>query len=476
MSYNDVHPDNDRVVQGQRPDSEIVILNPAAKPGDVDAKPNWRLKDLYPNIENYRSIPASIYTNPASIELEWERLWTKTWLFAGPASDIPGVGDWFRFDVGRESIIVARDSKGHINAFYNVCRHRGTRLALGDSGRGSKGFLCPFHGWRYGLDGKNQRVTDRDTFAPATLCNDVDIPKLQLGIWNGLIFVSMNDNPQPLDDYLGDLTHMVVPYKMDKMFVVKDAIFTMPANWKTTADAFQEIYHTQATHPQFKPVVDDYFVQFDFYRNGHNRQLVPFLKKSPRLAPSKELHPLYGHFMRELGIDFETFVGGPEEARRAVQEAKRKPNNVFGIDYSNFTDDQLVDDWNITIFPHITFNMHPEGVLIQRFRPHPTDVDKCFYDVLVLVPKMKGRPPVYMGVEPEVDTSGHSRPARIYVQPDESHRLGQALDQDVSNLPRVQAGLYSKGVKGMVRFAEHERRIQQFYAEFDLYLKGPKGN
>jgi hypothetical protein len=81
-----------------------------------------------------------------------------------------------------------------------------------------------------------------------------------------------------------------------------------------------------------------------------------------------------------------------------------------------------------------------------------------------------------MGVEPEVDTSGHTRPARIYVQPDESHRLGEALDQDVANLPRVQAGLYSKGVKGMVRFAEHERRIQQFYAEFDLYLKGPKGD
>jgi phenylpropionate dioxygenase-like ring-hydroxylating dioxygenase large terminal subunit len=347
----------------------------------------------------------------------------------------------------------------------------------GDFGRNAKSFMCPFHGWKYDVDGRNIRVVDRETFAPQTLC-DIDLGPVHCEVLHGLVFVNMSSNPSPLRQYLGSISDVLESYKIENMYIVKDAQYTMLANWKSTIDAFQEAYHTQTTHPIFKQMVDEYFLQFDFYPNGHNRQLTPFLKVSHRLEDRTSVNPLIAASLAEVGIDPATYKGGAEGAREAVQKAKRRPDNIFGLDYSGFTDDQLSDDWNITVFPNITFNSHPEGVLIMRFRPHPTDMDRCYYDAQVFVPKLKdgARPPAYMGVGPEVDISGTTRPGRIYLQSDQAHHLGTVLEQDASNLPRVQAGLKSRGLGGYVRFAEHERRLQQFYCELDLYMDGPKGD
>ncbi len=75
-----------------------------------------------------------------------------------------------------------------------------------------------------------------------------------------------------------------------------------------------------------------------------------------------------------------------------------------------------------------------------------------------------------MGVGPEVDITGATRPKRVYLEPDKAAALGVVLEQDASNLPRVQAGLHSRGLHGVVNFSEQERRIQQFFAEWSRYL------
>ena len=481
MSIKYQDPDLDLVIKEQSTDPESVSNWPEAPADSPEAKTSWRLSDLYADIAKYRTLPTSRYTDPATMAEEWDKLWTKTWLFAGVESDVKEPGDWFRFDIARESLIVARTETGAIKAFYNACKHRGTRLVETDFGRGASGFACPFHGWKFGLDGRNVRVTDRDTFEDSALCGSIDIETVRCESFGGLIFVNLNTAgdaaTKSLKEFLGsDMINMLLPYQTDKMFVAKDASYVMPANWKTTSDAFQEIYHTQATHPQFKDVVDDYFVQFDHYENGHNRMLVPFMKVSHRMSDRESLNPMFEFSLEEAGVDPSTVKGGPEEARKAVQQAKRSLDNKYGLDYSGFTDNQLTDDWNISVFPHITFNAHPEGFLIQRFRPHETDIDKCYYDVIIVIRKMREGclPPAYMGIGPEADLSGKVRPARLYLTDDTVHEIGEALMQDVSNLGRVQAGLYSRGMEGKVRFSEHERRIQQFYAEMDLYLEANK--
>ena len=139
-----------------------------------------------------------------------------------------------------------------------------------------------------------------------------------------------------------------------------------------------------------------------------------------------------------------------------------------------FTDNQLTDDWNPSLFPNVTLNMHPEGILLQRFRPHPTDPEKGYHDVIVLSAKLgEGRrPPAYMGVEDHVDVSGETRPARRHTTADDPQG-GEVIEQDIANMTTMQRGMHSRGIE-RIEFTEQERRIQQFLAELDLYLTGRK--
>jgi phenylpropionate dioxygenase-like ring-hydroxylating dioxygenase large terminal subunit len=91
------------------------------------------------------------------MEMEWNGIWSKTWLFAGIESDIKEIGDFFVYDIGRESIVITRDESEKISAFYNVCQHRGNKIVTLESGSFNK-VSCPYHGWSYALDGKLEHV------------------------------------------------------------------------------------------------------------------------------------------------------------------------------------------------------------------------------------------------------------------------------------------------------------------------------
>ena len=75
-------------------------------------------------------IPKERYTSAEFARLEWERMWTRTWLYAGPLSDLTRVGDYFTFEIGRESIVVVRSGPDRVEAFYNVCQHRASQVVL----------------------------------------------------------------------------------------------------------------------------------------------------------------------------------------------------------------------------------------------------------------------------------------------------------------------------------------------------------
>jgi hypothetical protein len=179
--------------------------------------------------------------------------------------------------------------------------------------------------------------------------------------------------------------------------------------------------------------------------------------------------------MAEAGLDPTGFTGSVAEVPRMIAAAKRRPDNKFGLDYSAFTDSQIIDDWNYFIYPNMTFNTHPEGVLVMRFLPHPTDPEKHYYHVHAILRKLEPgvKAPFYFGVEDDVDISGETRPAREYTTMEAPH-MGEILEQDISNMVATQEGLHSRGFSNGMRFAEREGRCQVFHAETDLYLKGLK--
>src|SRR5215471_12931180 len=100
------------------------------------------------------TLPARYYTDPEIFRRELDIFFSQMWVCAGRAEQIGNSGDYLLVDLAGESVIVTRDSENKINAFYNVCRHRGTRMCREAEGKFSGRIQCPYHGWTYGLDGK----------------------------------------------------------------------------------------------------------------------------------------------------------------------------------------------------------------------------------------------------------------------------------------------------------------------------------
>src|SRR5207302_11132341 len=98
-----------------------------------------------------KSLPQKYFVSPEVFAEEQEKIFAKQWLLVGHQSQLEKSGDFFLATITGESVIVIRDQKSAIRGFYNVCRHRGTRLKEYASGHASA-IQCPYHAWTYGLD------------------------------------------------------------------------------------------------------------------------------------------------------------------------------------------------------------------------------------------------------------------------------------------------------------------------------------
>lgn len=412
------------------------------------------------------------YFTPEYMEAEWQRLWSRTWNIAGRVNDLARPGDYFLFELGRESFIITRTRDGGIKAFYNVCHHRGSRIMRKPLGHASS-FVCPFHSWTWNLDGSLKRITDRETFEEAVVCDNPSLAEVRCEVWAGFVFINMDDQAKPLADFLGEFAHIMANYRMEEMDIVTDMETDWPVNWKTVLDAFMEGYHAHARHPQLMGLIDDYHFQHDLWDHGHSRMIIPMGIKSPRTDPNK-MTPELKELAEAFDLDPATFEGRANALRDALPMAKKEWAAKYNINFDHFTDSQLSDDWNLNIFPNITLNAHPEGVLVMRFRPHATDPERCFYDVWVLARKVNSQSytlPTYMPVfDGDALKPGSGRPERVYGKFGETS-FGMVLDQDGETVPLVQAGVKSRAFRG-VRLSYQEIRLRHFYREYDRYITG----
>ena len=108
----------------------------------------------------------------------------------------------------------------------------------------------------------------------------------------------------------------------------------------------------------------------------------------------------------------------------------------LGADVSELHDAQLSDDFHYTLFPNVTFNIFGVSAWVFRHRPHPTDPQRMlfdFWDLLRAPAHSMARPAhrhVVLGDELALDLKGGG---------------GTLLGQDLYNLPRIQAGMRSRG-------------------------------
>jgi phenylpropionate dioxygenase-like ring-hydroxylating dioxygenase large terminal subunit len=420
------------------------------------------------------------YYSHEEAELEWEHVWMKTWAFAGLLQDIPNVGDYLRYNLGKESFIVVRTGPNNddVKAFYNVCPHRGNRIVHDDFGHVTNGcFTCDFHGWKYNLDGTNREIRDEIIFRPETIRDRPGLRQVSCGVWQSLIFVNPDPNPRlTLLEHLDVMPEHLKNYDFSKLRVFRDLEICWDANWKTAFEAFIEFYHADDVHPEAIPVSETLETQYDLYNHGLSRMIIPQGYVTSRFKDRETVNEALKMFIKAYGgnpDDYKHLKG--YEYKKALIDTKRKWGKKHGYDFfDKLTDDQIADDWNYAPFPNMTLNVFADTVLLQIFRPHATDPRKSWYNAITLCL------PVSDDVTPVLDLNaygpetfgppgwkGEERPARF--TPTKLADFGYLLAQDARRVPEVQKGIESHAFRG-ARLSEAEIRIRHYLAEIDRLI------
>jgi choline monooxygenase len=210
------------------------------------------------------TLPASWYSDPDVLRLEQERIFRRTWQYAGVLEQATEPGAFFTCRVGDMPVVVVRDRIGDLRAFVNVCRHRGHEVARGCGRRET--LQCPYHAWTYDLDG-SLRTAPRSEREPGFDHSDWSLRPMLVDTWGPLVFVHPDpDAAAPLSDTLGELPREMAERGLDPSELTyrgRSREWVVDANWKIVVENFLECYHCPVAHKSFSRLID---VDPDAYR------------------------------------------------------------------------------------------------------------------------------------------------------------------------------------------------------------------
>src|ERR1700737_3310784 len=199
-----------------------------------------------------KSLPQEYFVSPEVFADEQAKIFSKHWLLVGHQSQIADAGDYFVQQVIGESLIVIRDKSGEIHGFFNVCRHRGTRLKEDACGHASV-IQCPYHAWTYGLDGRLIGAPHMDE-VPGFDKADYSLRPVSLGLWEGFIFVNLAEKPMPLEKWFAPLAGKFSHWNMSILRSAKRVEYDVHANWKLMFENYSECYHCPGVHPTLSKI------------------------------------------------------------------------------------------------------------------------------------------------------------------------------------------------------------------------------
>jgi phenylpropionate dioxygenase-like ring-hydroxylating dioxygenase large terminal subunit len=212
----------------------------------------------YSNLVEPDRVHSSLYRDVAIFDDEIERIFYKSWIWVAHASEIPNPNDFVTTHIGPQPVIVNRDKAGTVRVMVNRCRHRAATVCEKRRGN-SPGFVCPYHAWTYGVDGKLRGMPLPKGY------KDVDkgefgLVQLRVDQYNGMIFATFDENAPPLDEFLGRAKPWIDLFmKQGGGFPVKvlgEHKFTFPGNWKIQLENTTDAYHFPIVHKSFLTSLD----------------------------------------------------------------------------------------------------------------------------------------------------------------------------------------------------------------------------
>lgn len=181
-------------------------------------------------------------------EREQAQLFSKNWTFAGFSHELKEPGDYVVVQVGHYPMLVTRDNGNNLNALHNVCRHRGIKIR-DDCGK-SKALICPYHSWRYALDGRLENIPQAETQFPLIKIEDWNLHRGSVAEWNGIIFVHSSPDAPGLSCWLGGLGERLKRFQTEDLVELGNHNYEMAANWKFYIENHVDWLHLYFLHSQ----------------------------------------------------------------------------------------------------------------------------------------------------------------------------------------------------------------------------------
>jgi len=298
-------------------------VSPAHRPGSPSLVP---------------TLPGRYYTDPEIFRQEQQHVLEAMWFCAVRSADLDRPGAFRTVQVGRENVIVTRNRKGALRAFLNICRHRGARICLEESGEVRRSLQCPYHAWTYDLDGR--------LIAAPNLTSMPDVDRTAYGLvevalreWLGYAWVCLADDPPSFEETvrgaaverLGDPA-AIDHYGTEDLALGRRITYDVKANWKLLVENFMECYHCATIHPELTEVL-------------------------PEFAEGYAAQYYVGHGA-EFGADVQGFtVDGSEGFGRLPDVAEDQDRRYYAI----------------TVKPTVFVNLVPDHVILHRMVPLAED-------------------------------------------------------------------------------------------------------
>lgn len=280
------------------------------------------------------TLPQEYYTSAQVLEAEVERLFRERWLWVVRANEIANAGDYYLFDRFGESIIITRDKAGKVRGYFNVCRHRGTRICSEPRGRFKETIQCPYHAWTYAAsDGRllgaphMQEIEDFDKSAWG-------LHQAAVHEWNGWVFVSLSRQPAPFERAFGRVLERFDRFDLSTLVPVGRREYDVRANWKLILQNYNECLHCPMIHPELS-------------------QVVPYLSGNNDLVEGEVL----GGYME---------ISAPHESATITGRA-------CGVPIAKLSADDQRRGYYYSLFPNMMLSIHPDYVNYYKVWPVAPD-------------------------------------------------------------------------------------------------------
>jgi methanesulfonate monooxygenase large subunit len=227
-----------------------------------------------PELPPTHYLDTRIHTDPAIFEEEKHSIFSGCWRLVCHSSELPNFGDYRTVEVAGKSILVLRGRDGQVRAFFNTCPHRGAQLVRKVRGNALSQLQCLYHLWSFDLDGKCTSITRPEGYENSGLDkNAVGLRSVRSAVVCGLVFVSLKDDIEPIEEFLGPMIGYLEKHLTEDLEVFHYHSAEISANWKLFVDNDAEQYHeflhvlnrtTGMRHPSYHQR------KWRLYRNGHS--------------------------------------------------------------------------------------------------------------------------------------------------------------------------------------------------------------